>query len=680
MGPAGRCNAGRRAEDLSEFDKQQTGSAHVPHAAVQDDDAFRIIFENAAIGMCYCDLDGNYLKVNPRFAAIIGHVPETLIGRSFTEITHAEDLAVSAKMRDELVRGPRHFYVLEKRYLTPVGRPVWVRLTVTMSRDPEGRPHRLVCVIEDTSEAIRAQQALHASETRLREAQKIAHLASYQIDHRADSRVWSPELFEILGIDRAGDSPTYDVFSQRIHPEDRELVARNLANAYGKQQNYDLAHRLLMPDGSVKWIEVRGRSSFGPDGKPVRSVGTVQDITAMKEGEIALRVAKESAEKANRAKSEFLANMSHELRTPLNAILGYAQLLETGLAGPLSAQQQEYLRDIKAGGEHLLHLIKDILDFAKIDSGRIGLKLEELDPARVIDAALPLIERLGAAKNISLRVMTPPDNRALVRADGVRLRQVLLNLLSNAIKYNKTEGLVDISYAPAGAGYLRISVRDTGIGIPQDRINELFTPFSRLGIEAQAIEGTGIGLAITKQLVELMDGRIGCESKLGTGSVFWIDLPLAGARVSQTAPQETPSAASIAAAHHQILFIESNPAHVRLIERVIAPLDWLSLTTVHSAALAVTALDSIAPALILADLGDEEQAGTEAHRRLMDLATARGITVLDFGANALSHSTLSGSDENERNPGEQVDIPRLLREIVRRLAAPAMGGDPPFLP
>ena len=659
---------------MNKFGKEEAGSA------AEDDEVFRVIFENAAIGMCCCNLDGVYLKVNRRFAAIIGHAPETLIGHSFAEITHAEDLAGSRKMRDELVRGPRSFYVLEKRYLTPVGRPVWVRLTVTLSRDNEGQPHRLVGVIEDTSEAIRAQQALHASETRLREVQRIAHLASYQIDHRTDIRVWSPELFEILGIDRAGDSPTYDLFSQRIHPEDRELVARSLANAYARQQNYDLAHRLLMPDGSVKWIEVRGRSSFGPDGKPVRSVGTVQEITATKEAEIALRLAKESAEQANRAKSDFLANMSHELRTPLNAILGYAQLLETGLAGPLSAKQQEYLGDIKAGGEHLLHLIKDILDLAKIDSGRIGLKLEELDPARVIDAALPLIERLGAAKKIALRVMTPPESRVLVRADDVRLRQVLLNLLSNAIKYNKTEGLVDITYAPVEAGYLRINVRDTGIGIPQDRIGELFTPFSRLGIEAQAIEGTGIGLAITKQLVELMDGRIGCGSKLGVGSVFWVDLPIAGAQASQLPPQETPSAASIAAAHHQILFIESNPAHVRLIERVIAPLDWLSLTTVHSAALAVTALDSIAPALILADLGDEEQAGTEAHRRLMDLADTRGITVLDFSANALTGNTLAGTDEGLRNPAEQVDIPRLLREIVRRLAAPAGGEEPPSLP
>lgn len=636
---------------------------------------FRAIFEQAAVGICYSDFAGNFIRVNQRFCDITGYSAAELQGLNFAEITHPDDVEVDERQGNKLIAGRRGPYTMEKRYLRKGGGIVWVRMTVTLARSQSGAPHRLIGVVEDTTETISAQQALHASETRLREAQRIAHLASYQIDHRTDQRNWSPELFEILGLDPGAlDAPTYDLFTQRIHPEDQELVARTLANAIARQQNYDLAHRLLMPDGSVKWIEVRGRSSFGADGKPLRSVGTVQDITAAKQAEIALRAAKDSAEKANRAKSDFLANMSHELRTPLNAILGYAQLLETGLAGPLSPQQSEYLKDIKAGGEHLLHLIKDILDLAKIDSGRIGLKLEDLDPARVVGAALPLIERLAAAKGISLRIIPPSQDRVLVRADEVRLRQILLNLLSNAIKYNRPGGSVDIGYGPAidDAGYLRISVADTGIGIPNDRLSELFMPFSRLGIENQAIEGTGIGLAITRQLVELMAGKVGCESKLGEGSTFWVDLPLARTVAPAQAAAEPLSAASIAAAHHQILFIENNPAHVRLIERVVAPLNWLSLTTVHSAALAVSALDSLAPALILADLGDDEQAGTEAHRRLMELAAARGIAVLDFGANALA-----GGSAAPRGPAEQVDIPRLLREIVRRLAAPRDDdGDP----
>ena len=243
------------------------------------------------------------------------------------------------------------------------------------------------------------------------------------------------------------------------------------------------------------------------------------------ENEEKLRHALADAERSSRAKSEFLASMSHELRTPMNAVLGFAQILDSDAASPLTDKQKNYLRYILNSGEHMMNLIEQVLDLASIESGNLELSLRQVDPGTVLTDVLPLFERQARDGRITI------DNGCGICAcptlycDVLRTRQIVVNLISNAIKYNREGGAVTIGCRQSTNGFVRISVQDTGEGIAPERHGELFGSFNRLGREAGTIEGTGIGLSLSKRLTEMMGGQIGFESEVGSGSTFWVDLP-----------------------------------------------------------------------------------------------------------------------------------------------------------
>jgi len=255
-----------------------------------------------------------------------------------------------------------------------------------------------------------------------------------------------------------------------------------------------------------------------------RLVGIIRDITEQKVAQEALISAKESAEEANKAKSEFLSSMSHELRTPLNAILGFAQLLESDPDNPLVKDQKESLDYILQGGHHLLGLINEVLDLAKIESGHVDMNIADINIDETVKGAVSLITQLAAANKVEIFQSSTTDLHQ-VKADKERLRQVIINLLSNAIKYNSTPGQLFIEKSQPQQDIIRMTIRDTGEGIAEEKQAQLFKPFSRLGAEITDIEGTGIGLVITKTLIEAMGGAIGFESRSGEGASFWVDLP-----------------------------------------------------------------------------------------------------------------------------------------------------------
>jgi signal transduction histidine kinase/CheY-like chemotaxis protein len=288
----------------------------------------------------------------------------------------------------------------------------------------------------------------------------------------------------------------------------------------------------------------------------------------LREAVLEASAAREAAERSTRAKSEFLSRMSHELRTPMNAVLGFAELLEYD--GQLNDVQRDNVLHIQQGGRHLLELINEVLDLATIEAGRLNLKMEPVELASLVEECRALMDSLANARGISLLVSTVPS--AIVRADRVRLKQALLNLLSNAVKYNRENGSVHLAVHIPTVERIRLTISDTGAGIEAARMAELFEPFNRLGAEDGKIEGTGIGLTITRRLIELMGGSVGVESEVGIGSHFWIELPPAEqpntpATLKAGVSSSIPTV--ITTQRHQVLCVDDNPVNLHLIARIL---------------------------------------------------------------------------------------------------------------
>ena len=361
------------------------------------------------------------------------------------------------------------------------------------------------------------------------------------------------------------------------------------------------------------------------------------DNSVRKRVESELKQAMAAADQANRAKSDFLSSMSHELRTPLNAILGFAQLLETGAPTPTPTQKRNIEQILKAGW-YLLELINEVLDLALIESGRLTLSNEPVSLAEVLTECRAMIEPQARSRGLE---MTFPQFAIprFITADRTRVKQVLINLLFNAIKYNRPQGSVVVEAAAVSSSSIRISVRDTGIGLPPEHIDQLFQPFNRLGKEASAEEGSGIGLVVTKRLVDLMGGSIGVVSTLGQGSVFWVEFKTA------IAPQFTmPLADPASAARPKVpdgtplrtlLYVEDNPANLELVGQLIGRRTDLSMMSAADGALGVEYARTCLPEVILMDINLPGMSGIEAMKILRDDPVTAHIPIIALSANAV---------------------------------------------
>lgn len=622
-------------------------------------------------------------------------------------------------------------------------------------------------------------EQLQISQQRLEEAQNMAHIGNWELDLQTNKLYWSKEIFRMFEVDPNKFKASYEAFISAIHPDDRELVNDAYSQSLVDKKPYNVTHRLLMRDGTIKYVVENCNSFFDEDGNAIRSVGTVQDISKQvmsqheaeqfrdlmqkiidsspdwiyakdvenkylavsrsfasalhlrpeeivgksdtelgnsrlcneNDGEVLkgevvrysndvvrgvdgaekifdtykcplqdssgeiygvlaysrdltdynktlnalessekklielndslesrvtertreLEKAKELAEKANRAKSEFLSGMSHELRTPMNAILGFTQLLQLE---DLDEEHQELMQEISHAGSHLLKLIDELLDLSKIESGRLNAIVERTHIFDLVKESLSFVQHNIEKHNI--RVISDFDNSVdySVFADTTRLKQIIVNLLTNAIKYNRLGGEIRLQTSIVNQR-LRFMVSDSGVGIDQSKMHRLFKPFDRLGAESTGIEGTGVGLALCKKLIELMGGEIGVESTPGVGSKFWIDLSLA------EIPADEIDISSVTD-EITIIYVEDNPANLRLIEAGLRHIQDFKLITATAGDYGLELIRKYKPDVILLDINLPTLNGYEIKSCLRVSQDLQNIPVIAISADAMPHDVEKG--------------------------------------
>lgn len=369
---------------------------------------------------------------------------------------------------------------------------------------------------------------------------------------------------------------------------------------------------------------------------------------------------------ASQAKSDFLAGMSHELRTPLNAVIGFAELMRMNVgAEPLTRRQSQAVEQILGSGQHLLSLIEEVLDLARIEAGKLSMSVERVDPQLVVRQVCDNLRPAAEAAGVTLRAPAPTAGLGVV-ADRTRLRQVLINLVSNAIKYNRDGGDVLLEVRQTRDGVV-LSVHDTGVGIPEARKAELFQPFNRLGRETSDVAGTGIGLAVSRRLAEAMSGRLECASVEGEGSTFTLHLPLAGRAAQPTTASPIPTASLPPAT---MLYVEDNPSNIALMRHVVAALGPIQLHVAENGHEGLSLARDLRPDVILLDINLPGLSGFELKARLDADPLTRGIPTL-----ALSASAMPGDIKRGRAAGfrdyltKPLDIPAFAAALNRALSA-----------
>jgi PAS domain S-box-containing protein len=417
-------------------------------------------------------------------------------------------------------------------------------------KDAEGHVLQWFGTNTDVDELKRVEDSLRESQAILIDAQTNARIGNWAVELKTGKMTLSAEMYRIFGRNPALGPPSTAEAMEMIHPDDRASFQENYANGIASRQTFDQDNRIVRPDGSIRWHTARCRLVLDAAGEPLRLIGTSQDITERKEAEIevrhlnaeleqrvikrtlqlataneALETARVRAETADQAKSAFLASMSHELRTPLNGIIGFSEFLIDLKPGPLNAKQDEYLNDVLNSARHLLQLINDVLDLAKVEAGKIDVRLERFSPAKTIEGVCAVIKSIAIKKGVSVDWSVAAD-LPQVLLDEQKFKQICYNLLSNAVKFTDGGGKVAIRAFPPSRGQFLLCVSDTGTGIRQADLPRLFTEFQQLGSAERSAGGSGLGLVLTKKLVEAQGGSIAVESAYGEGTTFRVALPM----------------------------------------------------------------------------------------------------------------------------------------------------------
>ncbi|MDP1680076.1 MAG: PAS domain S-box protein [Candidatus Nitrotoga sp.] len=601
----------------------------------------RSLIESNIDALMATDPSGIITDVNKQMEALTGCTRDELIGAPFKNYFTDPDLAEAGI---KLVLSEKKVTDYELTARARDGKETVVSYNATTFYDRDRVLQGVLAAARDITERKQTEMALRDSNRLLEFSMQLSHMGSWDfnlVDHTATRTL---EHDRIFGYESLLPHWNYDMFLEHVLPEDRLEVDCLFYGAIAAQKDLNFQCRIRRIDGAVRWILVAGEHQRDDKNAIWRMSGIVQDITerncqdqVLQEKNIELESARSVADKANLAKSDFLSSMSHELRSPLNAILGFAQLMESD-SPPATPSQKKSLAYILQAGWHLLTLINEILDLATVESGKVPMSQEPVAIDKVMLECQSMIENQAEQRGIKL-AFPKFDIPLYVCADRTRLKQVLINLLSNAIKYNTKQGKVEVNCVENTPGRIRISIEDSGAGLHPEQMAQLFQPFNRLGQDAGSEEGTGIGLVLSKQLVELMGGTIGVRSTVGVGSVFWFELnSVAEPRLSMEGAETTALlqlSVLSGAQPHSLLYVEDNPANMQLVEAIISRYPGIQLLTAVNGYDGIEIARTSQPNVIMMDINLPDLSGLEALKILREDPATAHIPVIAISANAL---------------------------------------------
>ena len=658
-----------RVADVTDAWKQ----AATLFAATQQSALYSQLLDMAPDAIIIVGDDGNIRLVNVRAESLFGYARHELVGQPLARIIPERFRAAHAVHMARYFADPRvrpMGSALELLGLRKDGDEIPIEVSLSPQSGTDGMT--VSAAVRDVSERERLRAAECLAAARLSSA--IESMDDAIALFGADDRLLlCNSVFRAL-VHAAAETnlvgrPYVEILDSWIGDVD---VPDEAARTRFRAER--LAHRLRETTSSFDVQLTDGRSLRVSDRRTEEggTVKTIWDLTSERHRAVELREARAAAEAASAAKSEFLSSMSHELRTPMNAILGFAQLLERDKREPLSARHKERVEQILRGGAHLLRLIDDILDLSRIEAGSVTLSPEPVDVREVLDEVRRTLEPIAARQGIVID--SPPADAVLggVVADRTRFAQILINFGSNAIKYNRPGGTVRFGVTSPREGVVRVSLTDTGIGIPAPMQSKLFQPFQRAGQEAGPIEGTGIGLVITKRLAELMGGEVGFESIADEGSMFWVELRRHDAEVA-SAPLLSRGIPSTeldgSAARHLVLYIEDNPANVVFMKDLMSSFESVELQTLPNAELGVEIARARHPAIILMDINLPGMSGLDALRVLKADASTKDIPVIALTAAAFERDRQRGIEAGfHRYLTKPIDVDELVDVMDRLLS------------
>jgi signal transduction histidine kinase/CheY-like chemotaxis protein len=554
----------------------------------------------------------------------------------------------------------------------------WTQACASSTRNEEGRVTYISGVNFDLSHLKDTEKALRLSEARHERILAASNdgIWEWSITEGSDDGRFhtSHSCWQHLGyteeeVDSLPEGERLAIWRSHIHPHDLLKMQRALKRHFILKTPFDIEYRMFGQESEMFWMRSRGQAIFNGKGRAILMSGINIDVTNVKEAEERVRKAKVDAEKANNAKSSFLSSMSHELRTPLNAIMGFSQLAMLNDKTP--EDERGSARQIYSAGEHLLGLVNDVLDLAQIEAGKVALVMEPVAPYRIIQECFSLVASLAEQRGIVLCCHANDYKSSYVQADSKRLKQSLLNLISNAIKYNVEQGEVHVSLNEEN-GCLCISVKDTGEGISVDRQEELFQPFNRLGAEHGTIEGSGIGLVITKELLEQMQGTLYYCDVSAKGACFKVHLPMVYSSESIVSLNSSLEKQEDTLKHFSksktILYIEDNLSNIHVMEKLLSEYNQITLRCESDPFVGLYQARTRIPDMILLDINLPHISGLELVALLKADPLIQHVPVVALSANAMSYDLEKakklGFDEYLTKP---IDVPRLISTLNQYL-------------